>query len=191
MFDESTSTLVQSNPSARSQAEPSAAGIDVRSNESAFYFRRPRSGDGAVMHRMAVDSRTLDVNSSYAYMLWCRDFAGTSIMATVDGHDAGFITGFVRQDEPETLMVWQVAVDGQYRGRRLSVKMLDALVDRTEANTLETTISDDNAASIRLFTGLARRRGATLRKSPLFREGDFPEDGHETEHLYRIGPLNH
>lgn len=141
------------------------------------------------MYRMAVDSRTLDVNSSYAYMLWCRDYAGTSLMATVDGNDAGFITGYTRPDDPTTLMVWQVAVDDQYRGRRLSVKLLDALVERTAASTLETTITDDNAASIRLFTGLARRRGATLRKSPLFRAGDFPEEGHATEHLYRIGPL--
>ncbi|HAG60102.1 MAG TPA: diaminobutyrate acetyltransferase, partial [Arthrobacter bacterium] len=73
---------------------------------------------------MARDSKVLDLNSSYSYLLWCRDFAAASIMATVDGEPAGFITGYMRPGEPGTLMVWQVAVDEAFRGRKLAASML-------------------------------------------------------------------
>lgn len=36
----------------------------------------PGVEDGAAIWRIARDSRTLDLNSSYSYLLWCRDFAG-------------------------------------------------------------------------------------------------------------------
>ncbi|MCZ9340443.1 diaminobutyrate acetyltransferase, partial [Streptomyces sp. TRM76130] len=42
---------------------------------------RPRVTDGATLWRIARDSKVLDLNSSYAYLLWCRDFAATSAVA--------------------------------------------------------------------------------------------------------------
>ncbi|MGF9663712.1 diaminobutyrate acetyltransferase [Arthrobacter crystallopoietes] len=138
---------------------------------------------------MAKDSQVLDLNSSYSYLLWCRDFADTSILATVDDQPAGFITGYLRPDEPGTLMVWQVAVDESFRGRRLAGSMLDRLARQTGARRVETTITDDNQASIRLFTGFAARRSADLEREPLFTRDQYP-DTHDTEFLFRIGPLN-
>ena len=138
---------------------------------------------------MAKDSQVLDLNSSYSYLLWCRDFADTSILATVDDQPAGFISGYLRPEEPGTLMVWQVAVDESFRGRRLAGSMLDRLVRQTDARRVETTITDDNQASIRLFTGFAARRSADLEREPLFTRDQYP-DNHDTEFLFRIGPLN-
>lgn len=151
-------------------------------------LRRPTLEDGAALWRIARDSQTLDLNPSYAYLLWCRDFAETSIVATVDGEPAGFVSGYVRPDEPRTLMVWQVAVDATFRGRRLASRMLDDLVDTVRPDTLETTITGDNDASIGLFTTFGERRGARVERDPLFVESLFP-DGHDTELLFRIGPL--
>lgn len=37
------------------------------------------------MWRIARDSGVLDLNSSYAYLLWCTDFPSTSAVARVDG----------------------------------------------------------------------------------------------------------
>jgi diaminobutyrate acetyltransferase len=149
---------------------------------------RPSIGDGAAMWRMARDSAVLDLNSSYAYLLWARDFAATSVVARVEGEPAGFVTGYVRPDEPQVLMVWQVAVDAAHRGRGLARQMLDHLVDTSGAAYLETTITDDNDASIALFASLARDRGADLERAPVFPAESFP-DGHDTELLFRIGPL--
>lgn len=153
-------------------------------------FHRPAVDDGQHLWRIAKDSQTLDLNSSYTYLLWCRDFAETTIMATIDDQPVGFISAYFRPDDPETLLVWQVAVDSDYRGRRLAASMLDALANRVEgAKWLETTITDDNEASMRLFQSFAERRDATLERDPLFEGEHFPDD-HDTEYLFRIGPLS-
>lgn len=154
-------------------------------------IRRPTVADGGAMWRIARDSRTLDVNASYAYLLWARDFAATSVVATVDGVPAGFVSGYLRPNAPATLMVWQVAVDDAHRGRGIARRMLDALVDGLDepVDALETTITADNEASIALFSAFARGRGADLARGPLFQADHFP-DGHEAELLFRIAPLS-
>lgn len=154
----------------------------------------PRLTDGAAIWRIARDSRTLDLNSSYSYLLWCRDFAATSVVARgADGEPVGFVTGYVRPQRPRTLVVWQVAVDQSQRGRGLAGTMLDELTDRLVAESgvtdLETTITPDNAASQRLFASYAERRGAVVEREVLFDGGLFPDGGHEPEVLHRIGPL--
>lgn len=167
--------------------QPTAGSAPV---QDGIGVRRPTVADGAAMWRMARDSGTLDVNASYAYLLWCRDFAATSVVATVDGDPSGFVTGYRRPEAPETLMVWQVAVDEGHRGRGLARRMLDGLVDGLDrpVTALETTITADNDASIALFSSFARGRGADLVRSPLFEAASFP-DGHDPELLFRISPL--
>lgn len=152
-------------------------------------FRKPTLNDGAALWRMAKDSQVLDLNSSYTYLLWCRDFAETSVVATIDDEPAGFVTGYVRPDEPDTLMVWQVAVNQAFRGQKLAATMLDELAGRLDSDFVETTITDDNAASMRLFSSFAERRNVPLERDPLFTRSMYP-DGHDTEFLFRIGPLN-
>lgn len=153
-------------------------------------FRSPTLEDGKHMWRMAQDSRVLDVNASYAYVLWARDFAATSIIATVDDQPVGFVTGYLRPDQPDTLMIWQVAVDESQRGQGLARRMLDELVERQPrvVRHLETTITADNGASIALFTSFAHARQATVERTPLFDAALFP-GGHDAELLFRIGPL--
>ncbi|MFE6645139.1 diaminobutyrate--2-oxoglutarate transaminase [Nocardioides sp. NPDC057772] len=156
-------------------------------------FRSPDLEDGQHLWRMARESRVLDVNTSYAYLLWARDFAATSIVATVDDDPGGFVIGYRRPDEPETLMIWQVAVDERHRGQGLARRMLDTLVDRLAGDQgvrrLETTITADNSASIALFTSFANARGASIERTPLFEAEMFP-DGHDPELLFRIGPFS-
>jgi diaminobutyrate acetyltransferase len=153
-------------------------------------FRAPRLEDGAALWRIARDSQVLDLNSSYTYLLWCRDFAQTSIVATVEGEVGGFVTGFLRPERPDTVMVWQVAVDAEHRGHGLARRMLDALVDGLadrSVRRMETTITADNEASIALFSSFAQGRGAAMEREPVFPAELFP-DGHDTELLFRIGP---
>ena len=153
-------------------------------------FRAPRLEDGAALWRIARDSKVLDLNSSYTYLMWCRDFAQTSVVATVDGQVGGFVTGFLRPERDDTVMVWQVAVDAEHRGHGLARRMLDALVDGLadrSVRRMETTITADNEASIALFSSFAQGRGAAMKREPVFPAELFP-DGHDTELLFRIGP---
>lgn len=151
----------------------------------------PRISDGPRLWELARDSKVLDVNSSYAYLLWCKEFAATSAVARVDEVVVGFVTGFLRPEASDTVMVWQVAVGESHRGYSLGSRMLHDIVDRLAprgVRWLHTTISPDNEASIRLFSALARDRETGIERRALFSADDFP-GGHEPEDLYVIGPF--
>ncbi|MER7413696.1 MULTISPECIES: diaminobutyrate acetyltransferase [Streptomyces] len=176
------------------QADHARARSDFLEMPEGLKLDTPRVEDGAAIWRIARDSRTLDLNSSYSYLLWCRDFAATSVVARAgDGEPVGFVTGYLRPERPRTLVVWQVAVDETARGRGLAAAMLDGLTLRAAEEFgiegIETTITPDNVPSNRLFTSYAQRHSAAVAKDVLFDAGLFPEDGHEPEVLYRIGPL--
>ncbi|MFF1697463.1 diaminobutyrate acetyltransferase [Streptomyces sp. NPDC058257] len=154
----------------------------------------PDVADGAAIWRIARDSKVLDLNSSYSYLLWCRDFAATSVVARdANGEPAGFITGYIRPERPRTLVVWQVAVDQAQRGRGLAGALLDGLTSKVAADrelvSVETTITPDNKPSERLFTSYAQRHGASVERTVLFDAGLFPEEGHEPEVLFLIEPV--
>ena len=161
-------------------------------DEESICIGPPRIGDGVWMHRLVAESKVLDVNSRYAYLLWCRDFSATSVVARRSDKVVGLVTGYRRPDEPGTLLVWQVAVSESVRGQGVAGRMLDELFDAVAAQALtdhlETTITPDNEASIALFSAFAKRRGAQVRTVTLF-DSALLGDGHEPEQCYRIGPI--
>lgn len=96
-------------------------------------------------------------------------------------------------------MVWQVAVNAWFPGQGIVARVLDSLVDqvserisdgtgRSRVAWLETTITADNEASVALFKVFARRSVGTAERTTLLVDKRFPDD-HDTEHLFRIGPL--
>jgi L-2,4-diaminobutyric acid acetyltransferase len=155
-------------------------------NEALPRLTEPDTADGRELWRIARDSETLDLNSPYAYTLWCRDFADTSVVAHGADGPCGFITGYLRPQRPDTLFVWQVAVDRSHRGQGLARRMLDSLT--AGRRYVEATVTPGNEPSTRLFESFARDHGAGLTRSPLFTEDHFPAS-HEAEVLFRIGPL--
>lgn len=162
--------------------------------EELIILRAPTVADGADLWRIAKGTGVLDTNTPYAYLLWARDFAATSVIAEVEAEPAGFISGYLKPGDEQTLFIWQVAVDANFRGRGLAKKMLFELVERTGAARLETTITEDNAASIALFTALAREHGTEIARRPLFSADLFPSaeesgEAHAAEDLYVVEPL--
>lgn len=169
---------------------PTQISATLTAAPDAVAFRKPKVSDGVRLWEIARDSKVLDLNSSYAYLLWCQDYAQTSVVAEVDGEVVGFVTGYLRPELPDVVMVWQVAVDASQRGLGLAGKMLSQLMDRLEPRgitKLHTTISPDNTASQALFAGLADRRDMDFRREDLFAPSDFPDD-HEPEDLYIVAP---
>lgn len=156
-----------------------------------IHIECPSAGDGPDLWRLARDSGELDLNSPYAYLIWCRDFASTSVVARDGERTVGFITGYRRPDAADTLFVWQVAVDPQYRGQRIGVRMLDGIgtaMRRLGCPYMEATVTPDNVASARMFASFARANDAALAKTDGFESTLFPEN-HQPEDLIRIGPL--
>ncbi|MGP9539512.1 diaminobutyrate acetyltransferase [Brachybacterium sp. AOP43-C2-M15] len=154
-------------------------------------IRPPSLQDGAAIWRIARDSGTLDLNTSYAYLLLARDFAATSRLAVHEDAAVGFVLGYLRPTAPETLFVWQIAVDESQRGKRVAGRLLDALLaDLPQVSALETTITADNTASQRLFASFAQRHGAQEDVQPLIEEHHFPDAGHGAELLHVISGLH-
>jgi L-2,4-diaminobutyric acid acetyltransferase len=170
--------------------------VPAASHTSQILISSPDPGDGPGLWRLARDAGGLDVNSPYAYLLWCHDFADTSVVARRGADLVGFITGYRRPARAEAtggdaLFVWQVAVDPACRGQRIGVRMLDAIGDaakRLGCRYVEATVTPDNEASARMFAAFARAHDAPLERSEGFDAALFP-DNHEPEDLIRIGPL--
>jgi L-2,4-diaminobutyric acid acetyltransferase len=176
--------------SSRDMAAPVGSPDRVRPNiGEQLTIGHPEVSDGVGCWRLAEDTGVLDVNSRYAYLLWCRDFAATSVVARRGGDVIGFVTGFRRPEEPSTLVVWQVGVAAAARGQGVGAAMLDALFDRVpDVDHLEATVTPDNTGSIALFSRFAERRGAPVRNAELFGAELLGPD-HAPEILFRIGPV--
>jgi L-2,4-diaminobutyric acid acetyltransferase len=165
---------------------------DDRSSNPAVLIRNPLVADGAAIWKLVEDVGVLDHNSSYAYLLLCRDFGDTCVVAERDGRLHGFITGYRPPRESDTLFVWQVGVSPAARGEGLASRLLDELL-RTEGcrgvRFLETTVTPSNEASRAMFASLARRLNTDMTESAGFTSELFPDPDHEPERRLRIGPF--
>jgi L-2,4-diaminobutyric acid acetyltransferase len=158
---------------------------------SSIELRKPTIRDAAAMWNIVDHTEVLDTNSLYHYLLMCRDFSDTSIVACHEGTPIGFITAYLRPESPENLFAWQTAVDPDVNAPGLATHMLKTLTDRTRARGvrhLETSINPGNRAVQMMLRRFAQERGAQVESGMLFDETFFPAD-HEAEILYRIGPL--
>jgi L-2,4-diaminobutyric acid acetyltransferase len=170
-------------------AVPTESPVPIIVNNRKVAIDNPTVADGPACWRLAAATGVLDVNSRYAYLLWFRDFAETSVVARCDGAVVGFVSGYRRPERPQTLLVWQVAVAEAARGRGVAAAMLDALHERVpDVDHVETSITPGNAGSIALFTRFAEQRGASIARSEFF-GADLLGAGHEPEILFRIGPI--
>lgn len=166
------------------------------SAKASFRLRTTTAADGAAIWRLVQEAGTLDLNSSYAYILLADRFGATCVIAEdAAGHPRGFVTGFVDPTRRETYFLWQVGVHPEARGAGLAGRMIDAILARpicASVMYLETTVSPSNEASAALFRSFARRRGTQLSVSDGYAESLFPSSSssHESEPLYRVGPFS-
>ncbi len=155
-------------------------------------IRTPRADEGAGMWQVAKATGTLDLNSSYLYLLLARDFADTCVVALADDRVIGFASGYRRPIAPDVVFLWQIGIHPDAQGKGLGKRLVSAFLQQpgaVDARWLETTISPSNTASQRLFHAMARTLQVDCTPSPCFAAEDFPDTGHEAELLHRIGPL--
>ncbi len=156
-------------------------------------LRTPTLSDGAALWRLARDSKVLDLNSPYSYLLLADHHGHTSVIAEQQGEPVGFVTAWTPPRKPDVLFVWQVTTSEAVRGQGVAGRMLDFLLTlpaHAAARYLETTVTPSNGPSRALFHAFARRHGATVVESDGYTSDHFPPEGtHEAERLLRIGPL--
>lgn len=159
-----------------------------------FSLREPLATDGYALNQLVKRCPPLDTNSVYCNLLQCTDFSTTSIAAeNSQGELVGFISGYRPPTRPDTLFIWQVAVDSSMRGQGLALKMLLSLTQRTAetgVRWLETTISPGNTASEALFSKAFRQLGVEPETHVLFSQATHFNGQHDDEVLYRAGPFH-
>jgi L-2,4-diaminobutyric acid acetyltransferase len=156
-------------------------------------IREPSLRDAAPVWQLVCDSGVLDLNSPYAYLLLCSDFAPTSVVAETAGRIEGFAGAYRPPPRPESVFVWQVVTAREAQGRGLGSRLLDAVLARPACRGvrfLEATVTPSNQPSRALFRGLARRRGVPFAEGLAFGTDLFPGPDHEEEVRVRIGPLD-
>jgi L-2,4-diaminobutyric acid acetyltransferase len=156
-------------------------------------LREPISEDGAPVHNLIRKSAFLDDNSVYCYLIICTHFAQTSVVATMGDDVVGVVTGYIPPQQPDTLFVWQVAVDTVAQKRGLAGRMLREILRReacARVSHLETTVTADNKASRAMFDSLARRMDCDIEESPMFDREIHFLNLHDSEHKLRIGPFD-
>ena len=134
------------------------------STDLRILLRHPQATDGYQVNRLIDRCKPLDTNSAYCNLLQCSHFADTCLLAEnqADGSLLGFISAYRKPAEPNTLFVWQVAIDKRARGEGLARTLLTQLLASDACagiSHLETTITADNAASWGLFESFASRQG--------------------------------
>jgi diaminobutyrate acetyltransferase len=86
-----------------------------------FTLRSPTVDDGAAIWQLVRETGVLDENSAYAYLLLCRDFARTSLVAERDSQLAGFVTAYRPPQRLQMLFVWQISVSQSARRQGLGL----------------------------------------------------------------------
>lgn len=164
----------------------------TRKPDTALTFRAAVPDDGKAMWSLVKAMGGLELNTAYFYILYCLDYADSCLVAEQDGELAGFVLGHRPPERQDALFVWQVGVSPDFRKQGLAGRMIEALLKRQSrpVHWLEATVTPDNAASRRLFSGLARRLNASCDIAEYFKAEWFPGDDHAPEDLFRIGPFD-
>jgi len=161
---------------------------------SRLILREPQEDEGYWVHKLISECPPLDTNSMYCNLLQCAHFSNTSVIAVneTSNEALGFISGYLKPQQPEILFIWQVAVSEAARGQGLAKNMLLNILSRAALQSvthIETTITDDNPGSWALFERIAQALDAPLQRSVYFTKETHFKGTHDTENLVRIGPF--
>ena len=166
----------------------------VMDNDNTFHLKKPVPSDGKSMWELVKNSKSLDLNSLYHYILMAHHFGDSSIAVFKDNELAGFVTAYFPPINKETLFVWQVCVSEKFQGNGLGKKMLTHLAKANlsqRVKYLDATINPSNNASIALFSSAARALDSDFKFDEIiYPDSFFGKTGHEPEKLFHIGPIN-
>src|SRR5690606_10951711 len=114
--------------------------------EASWRLVQPDAGMGCAVAKLVERCPPLDRNSVYCNLLQCHHFAATSVAAVgTAGELLGFISAYLLPERPNTLFIWQVAVDPRARQQGLAHNMLLELLGRPRClgvTFIETTVTE-------------------------------------------------
>lgn len=173
--------------------QTSGSGGRVGQVSISHLFRTPDASDGAAINELIARCPPLDTNSLYCNLLQTTHFAETCAVVERNGKLVGWVSGYIRPDQPRTLFIWQVAVAPEARGLGLGGSMIREILSREicrGVDTIHTTVTASNAPSRALFHQLAKDLNAELAESKCFDRDKDLGGKHPSEFLLEIAPVS-
>ncbi|MFC4768905.1 diaminobutyrate acetyltransferase [Effusibacillus consociatus] len=155
-------------------------------------MREPRKEDGGQIWELVRETGVLDLNSPYAYLMLCKFFSSTCVVAEERNQIVGFVSAFRPPTSDDTIFVWQIGVSESHRGSGLGMALLKELISRDACagiRYLEATVSPSNLPSQSLFRSLSREFATDCEVVECFPAHLFPGRNHQAEMTFRVGPF--
>lgn len=157
---------------------------------SEINIKKPTKKHFNNVFNLVKNSKVLDVNSEYLYLIQTLHFTDTCSVALDEDKVIGFVSGYTIPNQKDKLFIWQVAVDSNYRGQNIALKLIDFIIKNNKSiKYINTTVSPSNNSSIRVFEKLANSYTCPINKIDCFEANEFI-NAHEEEVLYEIGPID-
>jgi len=159
-----------------------------KNNEIKITF--PTKKDGYAIAKLIERCPPLDLNSTYHYLIQSHYFSKSCSVAFDSNKVIAFVSGFINPSKNNALFVWQVATDEDYRGKGLGIELIEFILKQNKnIDSIETTVTETNLASRRMFQKFCGKYQIKLSERTLFdKEQDFSNE-HDSEILLKIGPL--
>lgn len=141
----------------------------------AITLRPAREHDAAAVTALAASCPPLDGYQLHQYSIFLRHFGDWCWVSDRDNEGethalAGYVVAMPTTTSPDTVFLWEIAVDPALRGEGLAQQLVAQVETRAREGgfaRVELTVDPTNAPSLRLFERLAyrnvsRREGAVL-----------------------------
>ena len=165
--------------------------IEVYSKKnSAIKITHPRKEDGISVAELIKRCPPLDLNSTYHYLIQSHYFSKTCSFAFDNKKVVAFVSGFINSSKNNSLFIWQVAIDENYRGKELGIELIEFILNQNKnLDSIETTVTKNNISSRRMFQKICEKYKSRISELILFdKEKDFANK-HDSEMLIKIGPF--
>tara|TARA_B100000795_G_C22697492_1_gene398212 strand:+ start:128 stop:634 length:507 start_codon:yes stop_codon:yes gene_type:complete len=165
--------------------------IEVYSKKnSAIKITHPSKEDGISVAELIKRCPPLDLNSTYHYLIQSHYFSKTCSIAFDNKKVVAFVSGFINSSKNNSLFIWQVAIDENYRGKELGIELIEFILNQNKnLDSIETTVTKNNISSRRMFQKICEKYKSRISELILFdKEKDFANK-HDSEMLIKIGPF--
>lgn len=152
-------------------------------------IRNCRETDVDKIRKFVKRSKPLDLHTVFTYWTLFKYFGDTCFVLEKEGRIIGFISSLLSSNQPDTLYLWQIGIDPDYRGNRYAEILLKRVVEAARAKDckgLQVTIAHENRSSYRLFSRFALEQGLTMDKTGAVDIFDSLTKEKTVEDLYEI-----
>lgn len=147
--------------------------------------------DAESVRTLANKCQPLLVNGVYVNLFLAKYFGNMCFILEDSGTAVGFITGLKSTTNPNIFFLWQLGLAPEYRGKKLSSRLIEAIVTAARNNgckSVQLSISPGNEESFGTFQSFTSKHSLELRaiEEQKYRDPLSGKEGHEIFYEFAI-----